>query len=352
MSHNADINIHGNSSNSLANYDIDSNLVRYAELLPGKSAFIDARTPGSHLKENYCIIGSGVAENPDQPVHILDDKGFNVGGAGQPAGITNSLHSHTTAEIFIIFRGQFRLFWGNDGVEEAVLGPGDMISIPTNCFRGFEVVGNEYGFLFAFLGGDDSGGGVTWHPSVIREAESHGLVLLENGKLVDTVAGHQIPENEPVMPPLSDAALASFDDLSLPEMLAHVALRVDYRATDKPFVSGSFKQYNLSGSADNDYDFQIKSTDGLCVFAYEMDKGGVVPLHCRDEPEVLINADGDTLLTLVDGDCTREVLLTRGDTFNLPRGIAYQLEGRRGQSLVYSAVNGNKPSEPQLLAET
>jgi mannose-6-phosphate isomerase-like protein (cupin superfamily) len=352
MNNTADINTHGNSTNYLEDYDIDNNLVRYSELLPGKSAFIDARTPGSHLKENYCIIGSGVAENPEQPVHILDDKGFNVGGAGQPAGIKNSLHSHTSAEIFVIFRGQFRLFWGNEGVEEAVLGPGDMISIPTNCFRGFEVVGNEYGFLFAFLGGDDSGGGVTWHPSVIKEAESHGLVLLENGRLVDTIAGHKMPENVTVMPPLSDEALVSFDNFSVPEMLTHVALKDDYRATDNPFAGGSFKQYNLSGSADNDYDFQIKSTDGLCVFAYEMEKGGVVPLHRRDEAEVLINANGDTLLTLLDGDCTREVLLTKGDTFNLPQGIAYKLEGSRGQSLVYSAVNGNNPSEPQLSAET
>jgi hypothetical protein len=135
-------------------------------------------------------------------------------------------------------------------------------------------------------------------------------------------------------------------------MLTHVALKDYHLATDNPFTCGSFKQYNLSGSADTDYDFQIKSTDGLCIFAYEMDKGGVVPLHRRDEAEVLINTNGDTLLTLVDGDCIREVLLTKGDTFNLPQGIAYKLEGHRGRSLVYSAVNGNEPSEPQLMAET
>ncbi|MEH6550338.1 MAG: cupin domain-containing protein [Pseudomonadales bacterium] len=333
----------------LENYDLNHNLVRYAELLPGKSAFIDARTPGSHLKENYCIVGEGVAENPDQPVHILDDKGFNVGAAGQPVGIKNSLHSHTSAEIFIIFRGQFRLYWGNEGIEEAVLGPGDMISIPTNCFRGFEVVGNEYGFLFAFLGGDDSGGGVTWHPEVIREADSHGLILLENGSLVDTVAGHTMPEGVGKMPPLSEPEMAGFDNLTVTEMLTHVALQNDHTPTDKPFSHGSFKQYNLSGSSDNDYNFHIKSQDGLCVFAYEMEKGGTVPLHRRNEPEVLINYSGDTLLSLIEGECQREVLLTKGDTFNLPQGIAYSLRGLRGQSMVYSAVNGNSPAQAAVV---
>ncbi len=331
---------------SLDTYDIDSNLVRYAELLPGKAAFIDARTPGSDQKENYCIIGAGVAENPDQPVHILDDKGFDVGGAGQPVGTKNSLHSHTSAEIFIVFRGQFRLYWGNDGQQEAVLGPGDMVSIPTNCFRGFEVVGNEYGFLFAFLGSD--AGGVTWHPQVIKEAEKHGLVLLENGKLVDTVAGHRIPDNIGVMPPLTADELASFDNHSVEQMLSQVARRADYRAVDEPFTEGSFKQYNLSGSASSNYDFQIESEDGLCVFAFEMNKGGTVPLHKRSEPEVLINFHGDTLLTLNDGSSCREVLLTKGDTFNLPQGVPYQLEGVRGQSFVYSAVKGNRPSGPTL----
>ena len=37
---------------------MNNNLVRYMELIPGTSAFIDARTPGSDLKDNFCIIGA------------------------------------------------------------------------------------------------------------------------------------------------------------------------------------------------------------------------------------------------------------------------------------------------------
>lgn len=336
-------------SSCLSIQNINNRLVRFDELIPNKTAFIDARTPGSDQKDNYCIIGEGVSENPDQHVHILDNKGFNVGAAGQPAGIKNSLHSHTSAEIFIIYSGQFRLYWGNDGQFEAILKPGDMISIPTNCFRGFEVVGDEYGFLFAFLGGDDSGGGVTWHPDVIKTAESYGLVLLEDGTLVDTVEGHTVPEDKKKMPPLDKNQLDRFNNYPVEEMSKFIIKKGDYSATSKPFMNGAFKQYNLSGSENNDYDFQVKSEDGLCVFAYEMEEGGMVPMHKRTEHEALINVEGETLLTLQHKGKTENILLKAGDTFNLPLSAAYQLQCVGKRSFVYSAVQGNSPSKPEAV---
>ena len=45
-------------------------IVRFNELKPCKTAFIDAHTPGSDQKDNFTIIGPGVSESPDQHVHI------------------------------------------------------------------------------------------------------------------------------------------------------------------------------------------------------------------------------------------------------------------------------------------
>ena len=39
--------------------------------------------------------------------------------------------------------------------------------------------------IMAVLGGD-AGGGVVWAPQVIEEAQAHGLVLAENGRLYDS----------------------------------------------------------------------------------------------------------------------------------------------------------------------
>ena len=175
-------------------------LVRYGELVPCRTAFIDTRTPGSESKENFTIIGPGVAENPDQHVHIREPHGFNIGAARQPPGCVNSQHSHETAEVFWIHSGRWRFMTGEHGEDgEVVLERGDTISIPIHVFRGFENVGGGEGFMFAALGGDDPGR-VTWAPYVFDDARRYGLVLLESGRLIDTAAGEAVPDDEPVMP--------------------------------------------------------------------------------------------------------------------------------------------------------
>ena len=204
-------------------------IVRYGDLTPCKTAFIDAHTPGSDQKENFTIIGGGVSESADQHVHINDTPGFNIGAAGQPPKCRNSLHSHTTAEVFFVLKGRWRFFWGRWGdAGEVTLEEGDIINIPTDIFRGFENIGTDYGMIMAVLGGDDAGGGVTWAPQVIQDAAEHGLILAENGKLYDTKQGATLPEGVKPMPVLSDAELAKIaEPAALDVIPRHVARYLD-----------------------------------------------------------------------------------------------------------------------------
>ena len=189
-------------------------IVRYGELVPCRTAFIDAHTPGSDRKENFTIIGGGVSESAEQHVHIRETPGFNIGAAGQPPRCRNSLHAHRTAEVFFVQEGRWRFFWGRYGTAgEVILEKGDLFDIPTGIFRGFENVGTDYGLIMAILGGDDAGGGVTWAPQVIEEARDHGLVLSEHGKLYDTVRGERLPQGERPMPLLTDQELAGYPEL-------------------------------------------------------------------------------------------------------------------------------------------
>jgi mannose-6-phosphate isomerase-like protein (cupin superfamily) len=183
-------------------------VVRYGDLKPCYNAFIDTRTPGSQAKENFTIIGPGVSENPEQFVHIAEPHGFNIGAARQPPHCVNSQHSHDTAEVFIVHTGQWRFDLGEHGEDAQVfIGPGDVISLPTKMFRGFTNVGQDVGFLFAVLGGDDPGK-VLWAPKVFELAAEHGLVLLESGQLIDQVAGQTVPEDAVVMPPTTAQQVA------------------------------------------------------------------------------------------------------------------------------------------------
>ncbi len=95
--------------------DMEPRIVRYGDLQPCKTAFIDAHTPGSDQKENFTIIGGGVSESADQHVHITIPHGFNIGAAGQPPKCRNSLHTHRTAEVFFVLKGRWRFFWGRWG---------------------------------------------------------------------------------------------------------------------------------------------------------------------------------------------------------------------------------------------
>ncbi len=185
-------------------------IVRYGELIPCKTAFIDAHTPGSDQKENFTIIGGGVSESADQHVHIKETPGFNIGAAGQPPYCVNSLHTHRTAEVFFVLSGRWRFFWGRQGdAGDVVLEEGDFINIPTHLFRGFENIGTDYGMIMAMLGGDDAGGGVIWAPEVIEKAQAHGLVLAETGKLYDRKRGETLPSGVKPMPLMTAAELAT-----------------------------------------------------------------------------------------------------------------------------------------------
>jgi len=201
-------------------------LVRYGELIPCKTAFIDTHTPGSNKKENFSIIGSGVSENPDQHVHITIPHGFNIGAAGQPPKCHNSLHSHRTAEVFFVLSGRWRFFWGRYGkAGEVILEKGDIFNIPTGIFRGFENIGENYGMIMAILGGNDAGGGVIWAPEVLKEAENHGLILSEKGKIYDTKKGQKLPTNVNLMQPLSENELKNFPEYSSAEVVPHYVAR-------------------------------------------------------------------------------------------------------------------------------
>ncbi len=211
---------------------MEARIVRYGDLRPCRTAFIDAHTPGSNQKENFTIIGAGVSENPEQHVHIQDQPGFNIGAAGQPPKCRNSLHSHRTAEVFFVLSGRWRFFWGRWGkAGEVVLEEGDIINIPTGIFRAFENIGTDYGVIMAILGGNDAGGGVIWAPQVITDAQDYGLVLGKNGKLYDTTKSQKLPDGVPPMPLLTDAELKAFPELTTRDVVPnHVARYWDMMA--------------------------------------------------------------------------------------------------------------------------
>ncbi len=287
-------------------------LVRYDDLVPCYNAFIDTRTPGSEAKENFTIIGPGVSENPKQHVHITEPHGFNIGGARQPPGCVNSQHSHDTAEVFIVHSGRWRFDIGEHGNDAQVyLGAGDVISLPTGMFRGFVNVGDDAGYLFAVLGGDDPGQ-VLWAPNVFDMAKDYGLVLLESGQLIDTAAGQIVPDGATIMPRTTPEQAAA---LHRPTQIEVEALVV----RNDPGADGDARAViGAAGPLDWRHGFRL---DRLDIAA-----GGTWDGAAADAAAVLFVHRGRLSVDCTDGD----LVIGEGDTLSLPAGAGHGLRSDTG----------------------
>ncbi|WP_127104382.1 cupin domain-containing protein [Pararhodobacter zhoushanensis] len=310
---------------------MDARIVRYGDLKPCKTAFIDAHTPGSDQKENFTIIGGGVSESADQHVHITETPGFNIGAAGQPPKCRNSLHSHRTAEVFFVLKGRWRFFWGRWGTAgEVVLEEGDIINIPTGIFRGFENIGTDYGMIMAVLGGDDAGGGVIWAPQVIEDARDHGLVLGANGKLYDAKKGQSLPEGVAPMPLLTDAQLKDFPELTTAQVLP------DYVARYWDMVALSDRQPCKVLGAEG----MLRDRPG---FEIDFLTRGSIPdtAYATQRHEVLMPVRGHWRLDW-DGGST---VLNPGDTAAIPPGLSHALSpAMTGEAALYRVRNTDDPA--------
>ncbi|TNC52878.1 cupin domain-containing protein [Rubellimicrobium rubrum] len=313
-------------------HEMDSRIVRYGDLRPCKTAFIDAHTPGSNQKENFTIIGGGVSESPDQHVHIRDTPGFNIGAAGQPPKCRNSLHSHRTAEVFFVLKGRWRFFWGRWGnAGEVVLEEGDIFNIPTGIFRGFENIGTDYGMIMAILGGDDAGGGVIWAPQVITDAKDHGLVLGKNGKLYDGKKGQTLPDGVPPMPLLTDEELAQFPEPTTLDVVPHHVARY----------------WDLMALSDRQ-PAKVIGADGMLTdrpgFEVEFLSRNSVPdeMHAHDHHAVLMPMRGHWRLRFENGP---ETVLNPGDTALIKPGERHALApSMTGEASLYRVTATDDPA--------
>ena len=297
----------------MQNQSIAPRIVRHGDLIPCRTAFIDAHTPGSDKKENFTIIGGGVSESPDQHVHIKETPGFNIGAAGQPPRCRNSLHSHRTAEVFFVLKGRWRFFWGRWGdAGEVVLEEGDIFDIPTGIFRGFENVGQEHGMIMAILGGDDAGGGVVWAPQVIQDARDHGLVLAETGRLYDTKKGECLPEGIAPMPLLSGDELEKIPEPGAREVVSYyVARKWDMVALSRGRPAKVIGENAMIVDRPGfEVDFATRKSE-LDARRYD-----------ADEYEVLMPSEGYWRLCWDTGS----EVLAPGDTCLVPPGLGRRLE--------------------------
>ena len=330
--------------------------VRTSDYASCSLAFIDCKKPGSHLKQNFSIIGAGVTQSADQVVNITEPHGFSLGAAAMPHGIVNNLHIHYTAEVFMVYKGDWSFRWGDQGKDGEIAGTfGDIVSVPTWIFRGFTNVGADDGWIFTALGGDDTGG-IIWHPDIVKEAGTFGLYLTKENMMVDTTVGAKKPADKDLMPLISDADRAKLRKYTVAEMSNRIV-----RAKERQWSKNALLCSGIEGHAceiapaigygiseDRNMTPKIYNPHGFSVEWLKVPRGQSLASHRIGAKQVLMVFSGAGVLAFNEGKSRVNSEFGAKDTLSVPAGAWREISNRGDSDLeiaVVTAGDGKKRIE-------
>ncbi len=287
-------------------------IARFNELTPSTLPFVEGRIEGHKERKNYSIVGPGVAEDSQQSVKISKPHGYNLGAVSANPKNGSGLHSHTTAEVFLIYSGNWRFYWGADGKNEIILSKGDIISMPTNMFRGFENAGDEEGLIFVVLGNDDPGI-ITWVPSVLIKAKETGLALLDDNSLID-LNKSEIPPNRKLLEPITSEMLQQFDNYEINEIEKYIC-RFKNQTNHEVDLNNEIKIIQIIGNnfCNKTYSPLINHVTGFNLSILKTKKGQIEDL-IFDKPTILFSQKGNWKITVDEN----EFNINSKDTFSIP----------------------------------
>ena len=299
-------------------HNILSRLAKFDELIPSNIPFVEGKLKGHQDRKNYSVIGPGVSEDSKQNVKIAEAHGFNIGAVSAAQNNGSGLHSHTTAEVFLIHSGSWRFYWGTDGKEgEVRLNRGDVASFPTNMFRGFQNVSDQEALMFVVLGENDPGV-ITWTPKLLKEAKETGMLLMDDNSLID-IEKQKIPEGKKTIAPLADKDLEKFDHYTSEEIEKFVIRYNDSNnyVNDEHYNSNSIINYLDA------FEIHGKNFDPLIPhktgFGLSLIKGNAAHIHSYaiDLSEVFHCLSGEWEITCND----EKIVIGPRDTFSVPKKL-------------------------------
>ncbi|MEO8857027.1 MAG: cupin domain-containing protein [Burkholderiaceae bacterium] len=314
----------------LTEEQIRQRFISFDSLRYSTDAFIDYRIPGCAPKRNYALIGPGVSQNPNQPVSLREKHGFQVGGVSMPAGTTNPPHMHFTAEVFVCTKGRWQMHWGFDPDPlKAEIGEGDIFTVPTWIYRGFQSLGPDDAFMFTALGRDDTGG-ILWGPWTLEAAREQGVHLTEDYRIIDEQIGQTWNETDKRLQPMTPQEIAALRKWT-PEQMARRCVRF----ADLDWSADALLDSSLAGcggqmapviglgmSQDRNHLAPVQNAHGFSIEWLRLPSGGGVSRHKLTDKQVVVVYRGDVELQ-VDADTAPVTITARGapsgwDSYAMP----------------------------------
>jgi quercetin dioxygenase-like cupin family protein len=316
-------------------------------------AFIDYRIPGCGPKKNYALIGPGVSQNPNQPVSLREKHGFQVGGVAMGPGVINPPHMHFTAEVFICTRGSFHLHWGfNPDRLEYPLAEGDIASIPTWIYRGFQSQGTTEGgegFMLTALGQDDTGG-ILWGAATLEAARQQGVHLTEDYKIIDEQLGGKWDASMKRLQPMTPQEVSQLRTWSAEQMRQRVV-----KFTDLDWSARALLDSALPGcgalmapvighgmSAERNHLAPIMNAHGFSIEWLKIPAGGSVSQHQLASKQVLAVYQGAVEISVHPDQATPTSIvkimangnIEGNDSYAMPASVWRSYRNAGGQDAV------------------
>jgi quercetin dioxygenase-like cupin family protein len=285
---------------------LQARFIPFSSLRYSTDAFIDYRIPGCGPKKNYALIGAGVSQNPNQPVSLRENHGFQVGAVAMPHGVTNPPHMHFTPEVFICTQGTWQFHWGfNPEPSKAEFGAGDICTVPTWIYRGFKNIGADEAFMFTALGGDDTGG-ILWGSQTLAAAQAQGVHLTEDYQIIDEQLGQQWTADMQRLQPMTEADIAELRRWTPAQMAKRIVRFVDLdwssHALLDSLLPGCGAQMapviGIGMSEDRNHEAPVNQAHGFSMEWLRIPAGGSVSAHRLQQKQVLCVYQGDVELSV------------------------------------------------------
>ena len=304
--------------------EVDRRVIEPDEFVADTTAFIDVRLDGSAGKASYSLIGPGVSENSDQVINLIEPHGFSIGAASMPHSVVNNQHMHYTAEVFICTRGRWQMRLGQRGDQRVDIGPNTVFSVPPWVFRGFQNVGGDDTWLFAVLGGDDTGG-ILWAPQVLEAAADTGLYLSPDHAVLDARAGDRVAE---VIGPVDESRLVELDSYT-DEQIRDLIVAPDQLEWSRSALLSSVLDGHASAMApvigfglteDRRQRPPIWTPHGFTLEWLRLEPGASTGLHRIARPQALLLVDGEWQISYNRDDKRASRAAAEGSVVSVPAG--------------------------------
>jgi quercetin dioxygenase-like cupin family protein len=183
---------------------------------------------------------------------------------------------------------------------------------------------------------------------VFDMAQDYGLILLDDGSLIDTIAGESIPPEKKPMLVTNAQQIAEHRFIDSDALNQYIIRTADFIWQNNTALSKfeGISEVSLIGGDSTEEGIvasKLGWEHGFVVRALKLQAGATIPSHQRAEEEVIFVHQG-TLSITVDGE---SIQLVAGDNFTTPIGSERSFSNLSGtESVCYVTRRGDIPQPP------